>query len=134
MNKAETIIAVIEAFDEVQRLEIENTELRRRIAITNNSFTTLSEENDEVPLPRWFTAIYEYGRRQLFDKYTPYWHSVSVTQDDDGVKEAQKFESWFKSTYNDLPDFMSREDFLQEFEPELKALYEDERAKALKED
>lgn len=127
MNKNETIISVIEAFDEAARLEAENRELRRRADAINSGINTGESET-----PRWFGAIYEYGRREIFKKYTPYWTNVEVYEDEDGNRTAEKYVKWFKRNFKDFPDFMSREDFMCEFEAEAKALYDEKLAEALR--
>lgn len=136
MNKNETIISVMEAFDEAERYKRECEQLRARanIKVTmENDKITVSEPDEKQP--RWFADIYEYGRRAIFEKYTPSWRlSVDVREDSEGNKRAESFSHWFKDAYNDFPDFMSRDDFLAEFEPELKAKYEEKRAEAIKED
>lgn len=124
LNKNEAIIAIINAFDEITRLEAENKALRARADAIR------SGTDDETP--RWFGAIYEYGRREIFNKYTPYWKSVSVDKDQDGNRKAESITSWFKRVFDNVPDFMSREDFKTEFEPELRSLYADELEKAMK--
>lgn len=127
MNKNETIISVIEAFDEAARLEAENRELRRRAEAVLSAAST-----DESETPRWFGAIYEYGRRELFKKYTPYWTTVEVYEDGDGNRTAEKFDDWFKRKFDKFPDFMSREDFMCEFEAEARAVYDENVAEALR--
>lgn len=128
MNKNETIISVIEAFDEVTRLTAENKELRGRIDAIQSS-----SGNDGHDAPRWFGAIYEFGRREIFKKYTPYWKSVTVSEDQDGNRKAESITSWSKRVFDNVPDFMSREDFLQEFEAEIREKYAEELGEAMKE-
>lgn len=137
MNKNETIISVMEAFDEAERYKRECETLRARahLTVTMEGDKIAMKEPDEKQ-PRWFAAIYEYGRRAIFDKYANNYYSkaVEVKEDKDGNKKAQPFGSWYKRRFDDFPDFMSREDFLAEFEPELRAMYEEKRAEAMKED
>lgn len=125
MNKNETIISVIGAFDEATRLEAENRELHRRI-------DALQQGMGEGEAPRWFGAIYEFGRREIFKKYTPYWTRVEVYEDEDGSKTAEKYVDWFKRNFKEFPDFMSREDFMQEFEAEARVIYDEKAAEALR--
>ena len=136
MNKNETIISVMEAFDEAERYKRECEQLRSRanIQVTMENDKLVVGEPDEKN-PRWFAAIYEHGRRSILEKYTRTWRNhVEVYEQEDGTKRVEKFEKWYKRCFDEFPDFMSREDFLAEFEPELKALYEEKRAEALKED
>ena len=131
MNKNEAIITIIEAFDEITRLKAENDGLLRRI-----SYQLPVEQEDGERPAKWAGAIYEFGRRAIFEKYGErrYYHmGVRVSENDDGTLSVQPFESWYKERYEEFPDFMSREDFMQEFEPEIRARYEEERAKAVKE-
>jgi len=137
MNKTETIVSVMEAFDEIERLTNENKELKRMNTVVQITENGLAVGPGKEAQPRWFAAIHEFGRRGIWEKYGErryYRMDVDVREHDDGTKTVESFAHWFKDNYSEFPDFMSREDFLQEFEAELKARYDEEREKALKED
>ena len=130
MNKNEAIITIIEAFDEITRLRTENAELARRLSYQ------IVEKQDGEPMARWAGAIYDFGRRAVWGKYGErkyYGMRVNVYENEDGTLSAEDFGSWYKRSYDNFPDFMSREDFLQEYGDEIRARYEQERADAMKE-
>ena len=132
MNKNEAIITIIEAFDEITRLKAENEGLLRRLSYQVHA----KQDEDGERVAKWAGAIYDSGRRAVFKKYGEGSYdrmNVSVTENDDGTLSAETFEHWYKDNYSDFPDFMSREDFLQEYEQEIRARYEEEKAKAIKE-
>lgn len=134
MNKNETIISVMEAFDEAERYKRERDQLRGRVMGYQ-----LKEEGYEFSeqRPRWFMDIYGYGRDALWKEYGErkyYNMRVDVTENDDGTKRVESFEHWAKDNYTDFPDFMSRDDFMEEYEEEMRERYEKERAEALKEE
>lgn len=137
MNKTEMIIGVLEVFDEVEHLTNENKELKRMNTVVQINGDSLAVGREKEGKPRWFAAMYEFGRRTIWEKYGDgryYSMRVSVYENDDGTKRVEDFSHWFKDAYSEFPDFMSRDDFLQEFEAEIKARYDEEREKALKED
>jgi len=137
MNKTETIISVMEAFDEIERLKTENAELKRMNTVVQITDNGLAVGKEKPERPRWFPNLYEFGRRAIWEKYGErrfYSMRVDVTENDDGTKRVETFEHWVKDNYSEFPDFMSREDFMQEYGDEMRARYDEERAKALKED
>lgn len=136
MNKNETIIAVMEAFDEIERLKFENADLKRMNTVVQITESGLAVGKEKPAKPRWFANIYEFGRRAIWEKYAENYYSKAVTagEDEDGKKHAQTFENWYQQRFDDFPDFMSREDFLVEFDAELHRKYDQKLAEAMKED
>lgn len=134
MNKNETIISVMEAFDEAERYKRECERWRDRASVeVAMEDGKLAAGEPEEKKPRWFAAIYEYGRRAIFEKYGEGFYSkrVDTSHDNDGGTTVQPFWDWYKARFDRFPDFMSREDFLAEFEEELRDMYEEKRAEAL---
>ena len=82
---------------------------------------------------RWANDIYEYGRRKIWEKYGDnyYSRSVYVTEDDDGNKTPEGFEKWVKRSFDSFPDFMSGEDFREEFGTEMRRMYDEKLAEAM---
>lgn len=108
MDKSGIVSGILEAFDEIEALKAENGMLRAMQVVT------VGADKD----------IYEYGRMSIFDDYTPYLRSVAYV---DG--EPQPFDAWFEARFYSFPDFMSRNDFLREYDAELRALYAGELAR-----
>ena len=126
MNKNETIIAVMEAFDAAERKTRENQALKDRIDRMNlamastGSYQTVSED------------IYEYGRRAIWEKYGEGWYAKGVRSEDVcGGKKYEGFDEWAERVFDKFPDFMSRNDFMEEFATEAAELYDAELAKAM---
>jgi len=108
MDKSGIVSGILEAFDEIEALKAENRILRAMQVVT------VGAEKD----------IYEYGRKRLFEDYTPYITAIAYV---DG--EPQPFEAWIEARFYNFPDFMSRNDFLREYDSELRALYGSELTK-----
>lgn len=124
MSKNDAIVTILDAFDEIASLKAENDSLRRILEYKN------AEQTDGS---RWDGAIYEFGRRAIFEKYgRPYYaRSVQVTENEDGTLVPEAFEKWYRRAYDEFPDFMSREDFLQEYRKELNQRYFELRDEAV---
>ena len=126
MKKAETIIAVMEAFDASERKSYENQLLKDRIE-------RMRADAGRTDAPRWANDIYEYGRREIWKKYGDNYYSkaVSVTEDEEGNRKPEGFERWSKRVFNSFPDFMSGEDFREEFGTEMRRMYDEKLAEAM---
>lgn len=107
MDKKAIITAIMEAFEEIDILRAENEAWH---------YSAIDRGKDR--------EIYEYGRRRLLEDYTPYARGVQTI---DG--EPQPFEAWIAARFYTFPDFMSRNDFMAEYDEELRAIYACELAK-----
>ena len=90
----EAILAITEAFDEIDRLQKENGSLRAKSR------------------PAYKDAIYEFGRMEIFERAKP----IAMPKEGDTVDD-------FYRLFYSIPDFMSRDEFRAEYDEEIVDLY-----------
>ena len=78
---------------------------------------------------RWGTYFAEHGRRLVL-KECESWMGTEVRRDANGKWD--DFDEWARRSFDELPDYMSRMDFMLEYSDELRALYDEELDKAVK--
>ena len=130
-SKYAVVEAVLKVYDENARLRIENERLRH----LNDDIATISAptECESDPYAYAKARIMEAGRKAIVDKAFKYWHNVTVRRDDSGLLVVEKFEKWRKDKVDEVPDYMSREDFYKLMDAEIRAEYEKEKRKAIDE-
>ena len=126
MDKHETIVAVMEAFDEAERLRNEVWNLERDVKLLKG----LADTGGTQPFAAEF---YRYGRNAIWERYgaRQYYDTSVRTFEEGGTQRVEGFDEWAKRIYDDRPDFMSRDEFMLEFDREINDMYETERRKAL---
>lgn len=118
-SKYAVVEAVLKVYDENARLRIENERLKRL------------NDDESAPYAYAKARIMEEGRKSLVDKAIKYWPDVTVRRDDSGSIVAEKFEKWRKENVDEVPGFMSRDDFYKLMDTEIRAVYEKEKRKAM---
>lgn len=130
-SKYAVVEAVLKVYDENARLRIENERLRH----LNDDIATIAAptecENDPHAYAK--ARIMEAGRKAIVKNAFKYWHGVTVRRDDSGLIVVEKFENWRKDKVDEVPDYMSREDFYKLMDVEIRAEYEKEKRKAMDE-
>lgn len=128
-SKYAVVEAVLKAYDENERLRIENERLKR----LNEEIASYAAptERDGDPYAYAKARIMEAGREKLVHEAFRYWRDVAVRRNDDGSLSVEKFEKWRKENVDKVPDFMSREDFYKLMDAEIRAEYEKEKRKAM---
>lgn len=128
-SKYAVVEAVLKVYDENARLRIENERLRH----LNDDIATIAAptECDSDPYAYAKARIMEAGRKAIVDKAFKYWHDVKVRRNEDGSLSVEKFEKWRKDNVDEVPDYMSREDFYKLMDAEIRAEYEKEKRKAM---
>lgn len=128
-SKYDVVEAVLKVYDENARLRIENERLRH----LNDDIATIAAptECESDPYAYVKARIMEAGRKAIADKAFKYWHDVTVRRDEDGSLSVEKFEKWRKDNVDEVPDYMSREDFYKLMDAEIRAEYEKEKRKAM---
>lgn len=128
-SKYAVVEAVLKIYDENARLRIENERMKR----LNDSIATIAAptECESDPYAYAKARIMEEGRKNLVDKAIKYWPDVTVRRDDSGLIFVEKFEKWRKDNVDEVPDFMSRDDFYKIMDAEIRAVYEKEKRKAM---
>ena len=73
------------------------------------------------------------GRKKIFSDCTYSWRTVSATRNDEtGAIEVTTFEKFRKEAFNRCPDSMSKREFFEYFDGEFRAMYEEQKATAIK--
>ena len=128
-SKYAVVEAVLKVYDENARLRIENERLRH----LNDDIATIAvpTECESDPYAYAKARIMEAGRKAIMDKAFRYWHDVTVRRNDDGSLSVEKFEKWRKEKVDEVPDYMSREDFYKLMDAEIRAEYEKAKRKAM---
>ena len=128
-SKYAVVEAVLKVYDENARLRIENERLRH----LNDDIATIAvpTECESDPYAYAKARIMEAGRKAIVDKAFRYWHDVTVRRNDDGSLSVEKFEKWRKENVDEVPDYMSREDFYKLMDAEIRAEYEKAKRKAM---
>ena len=130
-SRNDLIRDILTAFDTIDQLRYDNRYLRERLQMYENT-TTIEQEHvgflDE--------QVLKYGRRELLKEVLQYWKEVKYSIDEDtGTVSIESYEEWLgHATYKSkVPSWCSVDDFYEYFKPELEAVYEDEREKAVAE-
>lgn len=131
MDKYSVLVEVSRAFDGRDEALREVERLKRELNSRSEIIQAPEEEPDEFDLVR--KNIFRTGKNKVFEDCLGYWHSVSVSRNDDGRIVVQKFEKWLERSVDKVPSYMSRDQFYKFFDNELKSAYESEKAKALNE-
>lgn len=128
LNKYSTLESVMKAFDEVERLRVEIDRLKRLNADVKS---VTSNEDEEDPRAYQNARIMEYGRKEIVKKALGYWDSVRVKRGEQGQLDIQEFADWRDDRVENIPDFMSREDFYVMMDSELREVYERNKSNAI---
>lgn len=129
VSKYVVVEAVLKVYDENARLRIENERLRNLNADIATIAAPIECEGDPHAYAK--ARIMEAGRKEIVKNAFKYWHDVTVRRDDSGLIVVEKFENWRKDKVDDVPDYMSREDFYKLMDVEIRAEYEKEKRKAM---
>lgn len=116
------VMNVIDVFEEVDRLRAEVARLSAAAAagIEEGGPTTKTSPVDAY--------IYAEGRRKVLeDCYCSWKRSVRVS--DEGIPTP--YANWVRDAFDSVPDCMSRDQFVEAFDCELRARYADEVEKAM---
>ena len=130
-SRNDLIRDILTAFDTIDQLRYDNRYLRERLQMYEN--TTVIEQEHVGFIDE---QVLKYGRKELMKEVLQYWHSVQYTIDKDtGAVSIESYEEWLEhATYKSkIPSWCSADDFYEYFKPELEAIYEDEREKAVAE-
>ena len=130
-TRNELIRQILDTFDTVDNLRYDNRYLRERLQMYENSTPIEAEHVGFID-----EQVLKYGRKGLMKEVLQYWHNVQYTIDEDtGAVSIESYEEWLEhATYKSkIPSWCSVDDFYEYFKPELEAIYEDEREKAVAE-
>lgn len=122
---------ILTAFDTIDQLRFDNMLLQDQIArLKATGEGAEQEKHTDLDL-----EVMKVGRKKILDDCTKRWaKGVHVHEDDDGNLIAEAYEKWLNGYVDNLHDAFSRKAFYEYFEPELRKVYEHERAIALRGD
>lgn len=118
---------VLDIFDTIEQLRHENMLLRE---ITKR----VDSEPSGPELNAIDMLVIETGRREVLKRYCAYWRPtvrITIDEDTDEITGVTDYEKWVKSYVEKVPDDCSRKSFCEYFDAEIRAVYEEEREKAL---
>ena len=126
MNKTELISEIINVLDKAE--EYDKLMLTRVQAVPekeepeNTSHETIVDK-----------MVKKIGRKTIVEEtVSSYWASVNVSKNEDtGAIDVQSFNSWVKKYVKNVPEYISKQDFLTYFDVELREMYDDKRTAAL---
>lgn len=126
MNKTELISEIINVLDKAE--EYDKLMLTRVQAVPekeepeNTSHETIVDK-----------MVKKIGRKTIVEEtVSSYWASVNVSKNEDtGAIDVQSFNSWVKKYVKNVPEYISKQDFLIYFDVELREMYDDKRTAAL---
>lgn len=130
MRKIEIITEIINVFDE-------NKELKILLEKQNENKCVVAAEKGSEP-KKIDKEIYETGRKKLFEDCTYHqFNRVNAKWDEDDNKiiGITLYSRWKdnKVKINQIPSNISLNDFLEEFEEDLKIMYEKEKNETIQE-
>ena len=130
-SRNDLIRDILTAFDTIDQLRYDNRYLRERLQMFEDATPIEAERVSTID-----EQVLKYGRKGLMKEVLQYWHNVQYTIDKDtGTVSIESYEEWLEhATYKSkIPSWCSVDDFYEYFRPELEAIYEDEREKAMAE-
>lgn len=129
-ERNDTIRVILDAFDTIDQLRAENRLLKERVKFLESTETL----DSTLELGTLDLAVIKAGREKMMKECCQYWREqVRVVVDDETgeLKGVQAFESWRKEYVSKVPDDFSRNAFYEYFDADLRAIYDEEREKAL---
>lgn len=119
MNKTELISEIINICDKAENYDRLMT---THVSAEPKKGMTLIDE-----------MVVQIGRKHIVDEVVrDYWAYVNVEKNEEtGVVEVQSFESWVNENVKNVPEYMSKRDFISYFDAELREKYEEKRDIAL---
>lgn len=119
MNKTELISEIINICDKAEQFDRLMT---TQVQAEPNRGNSIIED-----------MVVKIGRKHIVDEVvSDYWASVSVCKNEEtGVVEVQTFESWVNVYVKNVPEYISKRDFVSYFDAELREKYEEKRDIAL---
>ncbi len=133
MSRNDLIIAINNLYDENVDLKIKNEFLESQLKDKSETTEIINKDESEI-----INKIIEYGKEKLFDEVIKngYGSNVRVWEDEE-TKEIKttSLNQWLdnKIYTSHIPEYMSKEEIKNILHTEILELYDDERAKAMKE-
>ncbi len=134
LDKGSMILGIVQLFDTCEALTYQVNMLEREKANSRSSIFTKQPEDAELsPHHRIDTMMLTVGQKKVYEDSLLYsWKKVTATKDEEtGSVKVTPFEKWVKDKVQNVPDYMSFDEFCTYFDAELHATYEREKEKAI---
>lgn len=130
MDKYEITTSIMKAFDELETLKRENSDLMCVLESDLDIDINQAYKGDEFRILDYYAL--KAGRGALIEKYFYSWHmKIEAKRDENGQVNVPSFDSWVENAYNRCPDYASKNLFLKYLEPILKEEYESRKQDAI---
>lgn len=127
IKRQELLNDILDLYDYIDTLEKENERLKPYA-------TTKAIHKSENELSDIDYKVLEIGKKSVLEKALYSWNKVQVKYDEDnGTYSTMSYINWLKRKidYDDLPRFISFDDFAVYFDKELKDMYQKEKREAI---
>lgn len=128
MNKTEIISEIINLADKAERYDrLIEEQAKNPIVIATNC----EVEPEKASIVD--SMVMKTGKKKIVrDTVSSYWADVNVSYNDEtGVTDVQSFENWCNRNVKDVPEYISKRDFVAYFNVELREMYEEKKEAAL---
>lgn len=124
-GKGEAVIAMINLYDELEELR-RYKDQHERIEVCGFN------DADEYTVSALEMRMVEYARNKIYEESTRTYHTCGAWRDEEtGEIETEQYANWLRYRIGTIPSFMSKNQFIQQFEYRLKADYESEKQDAI---
>lgn len=133
MDKYDVITAIGRAFDERDEAVREVNRLRRELSDrdTQLHFEQGKDDAEEDKYSLIRANVFRVGKLKVFEDALSYWKSVNVSRSESGSLYVQSFENWTDKVADRIPSYMSKDQFVDFFDNELRSMYEKKKAEAI---
>ena len=133
MDKYDVITAIGRAFDERDEAVREVNRLRRELSDRDSQlhFEQGKDDAEEDKYSLIRANVFRVGKLKVFEDALSYWKSVNVSRSENGSLSVQSFERWTDKVADRIPSYMSKDQFVDFFDNELRSMYEKKKAEAI---
>lgn len=126
IGKGEIIMGIVELYDALEASERERDGRRAAVVAEHGSDGGELSETD--------ARMVEEGRAKVYGGCLRSWMKCEAARDDEtGAVSVTPYEDWLKNKIGEVPDYMSRDEFVRYFADMLERDYERERQRAIAE-
>lgn len=128
ISKYELVTEISMLCDELEAYKREAADARYEKGLIAG-YVHLKQELSEID-----AYALKIGRKKIFDDNTYSWREVEASRNaETGAIQVTKFEKFREKVLHGCPDWISQRDFFEYFDEEFRALYDEQKAKAIAE-
>ena len=125
MNKAELITTIIDLYDRAEAYE----RIPKKSALTE---CVKCDDQPNADLSFIDSCVLKAGKLHIVEKTLGYWRNVRVSRDEEsGLLNVQTFDNWADHKLENVPEWISKREFIEYFHAELFDIYTEEKDKAI---